>query len=87
MFALGKKLDELFVQQYDRIALHNDEEQNGYRREEDRLSPLMLDRTLPSEKHVEYAQAILALVDKYEGSAVRSLDELNGNIERHLICL
>ncbi len=84
IFVLGRKLDELFVQQYDRIAFHNDEEQNGYRCQEDRLSTLMLDRTLPDEKHVEHAQAILALADKYEGSFLRSLDELNASIERHL---
>ncbi len=84
LFVLGRKIEELFAQQYDRIAFHNNDQENGYRWEEERLSSLMLDRTLPNEKHLEHAQAMLALTEKYTSGFVQSLRSLNADIERHL---
>src|SRR5438270_11214079 len=84
IFSLGTKIEELFVQQHDRIGFHNNEEGNGYRTEEERLSALMLDKTLTDEKHLEHAQAILAWTERYTSGFVQSLHTLNADIYRHL---
>jgi hypothetical protein len=81
---LGGKIEELFVQQYDRLAFHNNEQENDYRRQEERLSSLMLDKTLTNEVHLEHARSIIALTEKYKGAFLKSLHSLNADIDRHL---
>src|SRR5437016_14375501 len=50
--ALAQNIDELFVKQASRFAFHNDDTQNDYRMQENRLSSLMLDKSLSADKHL-----------------------------------
>lgn len=81
---LLRTIDEQFVQQFDRIAFHQDDVNNDYRVQERRLSGLMLDKTIPDDQHLEYARAIIALNLTYKESFIRSLQNLNESIERGL---
>jgi DUF1365 family protein len=47
---LGREIDELFAQQFDRLCFHNDDTGNAYRREEDRVSSLMVADGISAEK-------------------------------------
>lgn len=80
-----RKLEEKFVQQFDRIAFHQNDTQNEYRVQEKRMSQLMLEKTISDEKHLEYAQKILALADSYKQGFLRSLTQLNDEIALELI--
>ena len=73
VFALGRKLDELFVQQYDRIGFHNEENENGYRRDEDRLDAEL--ERLSAEK-----QRIIAAAAS-KGSTIE-ISSLRENMEK-----
>lgn len=84
IISLGSRVEDLFVQQYDRLAFHNNDQENDYRQQEERLSSLMLDKTLADETHLEHARAIIALTEKYKGGFLKSLHALNADIDRHL---
>jgi hypothetical protein len=84
IFQLGGKIEELFVQQYDRIAFHNNVEENDYRRTVEQLASLMLDKSLANEKRIEHARAVIALTEKYKHGFLGPLQALNEDIERHL---
>lgn len=44
----------------------------------------MLNNVLTNEKHLEHAQAILVLTEKYTGGFVQSLHLLDADIDRNL---
>jgi hypothetical protein len=79
------RLEEKFVQQLDRIAFHHNDTGNEYRVQERRLSDLMLEKTISDEKHLEYAQKIIALADSYKQGFLRSLQQLNDEIALDLV--
>jgi hypothetical protein len=83
--ALAANIEDLFVQQFDRIAFHHNEQQNDYRVHERRLSTLMLDKSLPDNKHVENAQAVIKLADTYSANFVSQLKQLNGTLDQKLL--
>jgi len=77
---LGREIDELFGQQYDRLCFHNDGTENAYRRDEDRMSSLMVADGISEEKRKELAQTLIAHVDRYRDSFVKSLLALDDEI-------
>ncbi len=85
LLALGARVEELFVQQLDRIAFHGNDEDNSYRVEERRLSALMLDKTVSNERHKEHAEAIIKLADRYKEGFIQPLQRLNDDIQRELV--
>jgi hypothetical protein len=82
---LGRKIQDLFTQQYDRIAFHHNDEANDYRVQERRLSALMLDKSISNEERLENARAIIKLSDTYQQTFVQRLLDLNKEIERELL--
>lgn len=82
---LVRKIDEKFVQQLDRIAFHQNDEENDYKVQERRLSSLMLDKSISDEKHVEYARTIIGLSDSYRQGFLCSLQKLNDEIGQELV--
>jgi hypothetical protein len=77
---LGREIDELFGQQYDRLCFHNDETENAYRRDEDRISSLIVADGISDEKRKEFAQSLIAHVSRYRDSFVKSLLALDDEI-------
>ena len=73
---LGNRVEELFVQQSDRIGFHNDSEDNHYVKEEYRLSSLLVAEGIPDAKRSEYALALIALTDRYRASFINSLNNI-----------
>jgi hypothetical protein len=82
--ALALKIDELLVKQASRFAFHHDDTQNDYRIQENRLSSLMLDKSVSDEKHLEYAQAIISQCDSYNRNFIKPLKDLTEEIQREL---
>ena len=82
---LGTKIEDLFIQQYDRIAFHHNDEANDYRIQERRLSALVLNRSMSNEERLENAHAIIKLSDKYQQTFVRRLLDLNKKIDHELL--
>jgi hypothetical protein len=74
---LGREIDELFGQQYDRLCFHNNDTENAYRRDEDQISSLMLADGISAEKRKEFASTLIGLADRYRESFVKSLCELH----------
>jgi hypothetical protein len=83
--ALARKIDELFVMQSSRFAFQHDDTENDYRVQESRLSSLMLDKSVPDEQHLEYAQAIVSRSDTYRRDFVKPLQDLTEQIQRELL--
>jgi hypothetical protein len=83
--SLVRKIDEKFVQQLDRIAFHQNDEENDYKVQERRLSSLMLDKSISDEKHFEYARTIIVLSDSYRQAFLCSLQQLNDEIGQELV--
>jgi hypothetical protein len=77
---LGREIDELFAQQYDRLCFHNDDTGNAYRRDEDRVSSLMVADGISAEKRKEFAHNLIALADRYRESFVKSLLALDDEL-------
>jgi hypothetical protein len=77
---LGREIDELFGQQYDRFCFHNDDTENAYRRDEDRISSLMVADGISDGRRKEFAQTLIAHVDRYRDSFVKSLLALDDEI-------
>jgi hypothetical protein len=77
---LGREIDELFAQQYDRLCFHNDDAGNAYRRDEDRISSLMVADGISAEKRKEFAHTLIALADRYRESFVKSLLALDDEL-------
>src|SRR5258708_610312 len=82
---LGRKIQDLFTQQYDRIAFHHNDEANDYRVQERRLSALMLDKSISNQERLENARAIIKLSDTYQQTFVQRLLDLNKEIDRELL--
>jgi hypothetical protein len=82
---LGRKIEDLFIQQYDRIAFHHNDEANDYRIQERRLSALMLDKSISNEERLENARAIIKLSDTYLQGFVQRLLDVNREIEGELL--
>jgi len=82
---LGRKIEELFIQQYDRMSFHHNDEANDYRVQERRLSALMLDKSISDEERFDYARAVITLADKYQQTFVQRLLDLNKEIDRELL--
>jgi hypothetical protein len=78
--SVGRKIEDLFIQQYDRIAFHHNDSENEYKIQEPRLSGLMLDKSLSNEKHKEHAEAILKLVERYKEGSIGPLHKVNDEI-------
>jgi hypothetical protein len=81
---VGKRIEDLFTQQFARIIFHQSAE-NECRVREKRLSTLMLDKSISDEKHLEYAHEILRLIEGYKLSLIQSLLEVNDEIDRDLL--
>jgi hypothetical protein len=77
---VGREIDELFNQQYDRLCFHNNDTENAYRRDEDRMSSLMVADGISAEKRKEFGNALIALADRYRESFVKSLLALDDEI-------
>jgi hypothetical protein len=77
---LGREIDELFGRQYDRLCFHNDDTENAYRRDEDRMSALMVADGISDEKRKELTQTLIAHVDRYRNTFVKSLLALDDEI-------
>jgi hypothetical protein len=75
------KIEDLFVQQIDRIAFHHNQEENDYRVQERRLSALMLDKSISDGKHLECAQALIRNSEAYKNGFVNPLRTLNEGID------
>ena len=82
---LAAGLEELFVQQVDRLDFHNDDKENDYRVQEDRLSTLMVDSSITDEKRREYAETLIRLSDSYKAVVLQGLQTLNDEIHRELV--
>lgn len=82
---LAERMDELFVRQTSRFAFHHDDTQNEHRIQENRLSSLMLDKSVSNEKHLEYARAIIGLCDSYKRDFIGPLDDLTEEIQKLLL--
>jgi len=82
---LDRKIQDLFTQQYDRIAFHHNDEANDYRVQERRLSALMLNKSISTEERLEHARAIIKLSDTYQQTFVQRLLDLNKEIEHELL--
>lgn len=81
---IGKRIEDLFTQQFARIIFHQSAE-NEYRVREKRLSTLMLDKSISNEKHLEYAHEILRLIEGYKVGLIQPLLEVNDEIDRDLL--
>lgn len=81
---LVRKIEDDFIQQSNRIGFHHNKAENDYKTKEERLSTLILDKSLSNEKHVEYANQILSLVEGYRNGFIRVLLNLNSEIEKEL---
>jgi hypothetical protein len=83
--ALAQKIDELFVKQASRFAFHHDDTENDYRVQENRLSSLMLDKSVSDDRHLEYAKAIISRSGSYKRDFVKPLQDLTEEIQRELL--
>jgi hypothetical protein len=84
IFPIGRRVEELFLQQLHRLVFHDSQSENDYHIQKKRLSILMLDESLSNEKHMEYAREIIALADVYIERSVRPLQRLNDEIQEEL---
>lgn len=82
---IGLKVEDLFIEQYDRIAFWKNDTDNEYRVQEKRLSNLILDRSVSKEKHMEFASTIIRLADQYNDACIKPLSILNDDIQQLLL--
>jgi hypothetical protein len=82
---VANRVEELFVQQLDRIAFHYNEQDNDYRTQETQLSRVMLDNTVPNEKQIDCAKRIVQLSDRYLETFVKPLEQISSEIESELL--
>ena len=82
---LADKIEALLVQQSNRLAFHHNDTENYYRVQERRLADLMLDKSASDEKHLEYAREIVKRADAYKKDHIGPLQELNKEINQHLL--
>jgi len=82
---VGPRIEQLFLQQFDTLAFHGDQKGNEYRVREAKFSSLMLDKTLPDEKHKEYAHAVIEFADKYTNGPITTLKKVNDEIQDGLV--
>jgi hypothetical protein len=85
LLALGATLEELFNEQYDRIAFHKNEEENEYRRNERQLAGVMVDPSVTNEERIKAAEQILSLIEQYTTGFIGPFNALNEKIEKHLV--
>ncbi|PWU04814.1 MAG: hypothetical protein C5B51_16105 [Terriglobia bacterium] len=74
---LSREIDELFAQQYDRLCFHNDDTDNAYRRDEDRISSLMVADGISAEKRKEFAHTLIARADHYREDRINRAPDGN----------
>lgn len=82
---LGKEIEELFIQQFAYIVVHEDKTvDNEYKEKKEQMENLMYDKNSTNEKSAEWANGILKLIDVYKNVLIEHLQTTNDKIQKKL---